>query len=86
MKERSIQDNLYLVRGVLEELGDDTEAALINLDQSKIFDRVDHHFLATVLKAVGFEPEFHKWFSMLYHNPQAVVQVNRKCSEAFAIE
>ena len=83
---RSIQDNLHLVRQILEGIKDDTEAALINLDQSKAFDRVDHRFLAAVLETAGFEPEFRKWISMLYRNPQAVVQVNGRFSEAFAIE
>ena len=39
---RSIQDNLHLIREVLEGKGDGTEAALISLDQSKAFNRVDH--------------------------------------------
>ena len=65
------------MRQIQEGIEDDTEAALINLDQSKSFDRVDHRFLA---------PEFRKWISMLYRSPQAVVQVNRGCSEVFAIE
>ena len=56
MKGRSIQDHLHLVREILERLEDDTEAALINLNQSKAFDRVDHRFLATA----GFEPKFRK--------------------------
>ena len=43
---------------------------------------VDHQFLATVLETTGFEPEFR----ILYHNPQAGVQVNGKCSKAFVIE
>ena len=76
---RSIQDNLHLVRQILEGIEDDTEAALINLDQSKAFDRVDHRFLAAVLETAGFEPEFCKWISMLYHDPLAVMQ-------AFAID
>ena len=50
VKGRSIQDNLHLIREVLEGLKDDTEAALISLDQSKAFDRVDHQFLASVLE------------------------------------
>ena len=33
MKERSTQDNLHLVRDILEGLKDDSEAALVNLDQ-----------------------------------------------------
>ena len=79
-------DNLYLVRKVLVGLKDDTKAALINLDQSKAYDMVDHRFLATVLETTGFKPDFHKWISMLYHNPQVVVQVNRERLEAFALE
>ena len=46
VKERSIQDNLPLVREILEWLKDDTKTALTNLDQSKTFDRVDHRLLA----------------------------------------
>ena len=86
VKGRSIQDNLHLIRGVLEGIEDDTEAALISLDQSKAFDRVDHRFLASVLETAGFKPEFRRWISMMYHNPQAVVQVNGRRSRVFAIE
>ena len=86
VKGRSIQDNLHLIREVLEGIEDDTEAALISLDQSKDFDRVDHRFLASVFETVGFKPEFRRWMSMMYHNPQAVVQVNGRRSEVFAIE
>ena len=41
VKGRSIQDNWHLVHEVLERIKDGTEAVLINLDQSKAFDRVD---------------------------------------------
>ena len=61
VKGRSIQDNLHLIREVLEGIEDGTEAALISLDQSKAFDRVDHRFLATVLETAGFKPEFRRW-------------------------
>ena len=86
VKGRSIQDNPHLIREVLEGLKDDTEAALISLDQSKAFDRVDYRFLATVLETAGFKPEFRRWISMMYHNPQAVVQVNGRRSRVFAVE
>ena len=86
VKGRSIQDNLFLVRQIREGIEEDTEAALINLDQSKAFNRVDHRFLATVLETAGFKPEFHKWISIMYHNPQAVVLVNGRRSGTFAIE
>ena len=86
VKGRSIQDNLHLIRQVLEGIKDDTESALISLDQSKAFDRVDHRFLASVLETAGFKPEFRRWISMMYHNPQAVVQVNGRRSGVIAIE
>ena len=86
VKGRSIQDNLHLIREVLEVIEDDTEAALISLDQSKAFDRVDHRFLASVLETVGFKPEFRRWISLMYHNPQAVVQVNGRRLRVFGIE
>ena len=35
---------------ILEGLKDGTEAALINLDQSMVFDRVSDRFLATALE------------------------------------
>ena len=37
------------------------------------------------METAKFEPEFRKWISILYHNPQAVVQVNGKRSKAFVI-
>ena len=86
VKGRSIQDNLHLICEVLKGIKDGMEAALISLDQSKAFDRVDHRFLASVLETAGFEPEFRREISMIYHNLQAVVQVNGKRSMAFAIE
>ena len=86
VKGRSIQDKLHLICEVLEEIEDGTEAALISLDQSNAFDRVDHRFLSTVLETVGFQPEFRRWISMMYRNPQAVVHVNGRRSRAFAIE
>ena len=75
-----------MIREVLEGIEDDAEAAMISLDQSKAFDRVDHRFLATVLETAGFQLEFRRWISMMYHNPQAVVQVNGRRPKAFAIE
>ena len=86
MKGRSIQDNLHLIREVLEGIEDDTEATLISLDQSKTFDWIEHRYLASVWETARFQPEFCRWISMMYHNSQAVMQVNGKRSRAFAIK
>ena len=49
-KGRSIQNNVHLARQILEGIEDDNEAMLINLDQFKAFDLVDHWCLAAVLE------------------------------------
>ena len=85
VKGRSIQDNLHLIRSIIEGTEDDAEAALISLDQSKAFDRVDHRFLGSVLEAAGFNPDFRKWIFVLYDRPTVAVQVNGKLSESFAV-
>ena len=77
---------MHLISGVQEGVQDSTEAALISLDLSKGFNRVDHLFLATVLETAGFQLEFRRWISMMYHSPQSVMQVNGRRSKAFVIE
>ena len=50
VKGKSIQDNLHLIREVLDGIKDDTEASPISLDQSKAFDRIDHRIPTGVLQ------------------------------------
>ena len=37
----------------------------------KVFDRVDHWVLATVLESARFKLEFHKWINMMYNSGAA---------------
>ena len=85
MRGRSIKSNLHLMREVLEGIDEDDEAALISLDQSKAFDRVNHRFLFRVLGAAGFQPDLCKWIGLLYERPKTVVQINGKRSRPFKI-
>ena len=62
VKCRTIQDSLHLVCTIIEKVGN---GALINLDQSKAFDRVDHGFLEFVLSAAGFRLHFCTWIHLL---------------------
>ena len=57
VKVRTIQDSLHLVCTIVEKV--DGNATLINLDQSKAFDRIDHSFLEAVLSAAGFGLHFY---------------------------
>lgn len=48
MKGRTIQSNQHLFRTILEDVKYDDKIALIISDQSKVFDRADHQYLAAV--------------------------------------
>ena len=56
VKGRTIQDSLHMVFIIIEKING--HVALINLNQSKTFDRVDHGFLEAVLSAIGFRLHF----------------------------
>ena len=83
VKGRTIQDSLHLVRTIVEKV--DGNAALINLDQSKAFDRVDHTFLEAVLSAAGFRVDFCTWIRLLYASPRVMVEVNGVRLEPFTL-
>ena len=60
-----------MVRTIIEKV--DGNATLINLDQSKAFDRVGQSFLEAVLSADGFGLHFRSWIRLLYASPGVMV-------------
>ncbi|CAM2109006.1 unnamed protein product [Caretta caretta] len=74
---RSIFDNLFLVRDLLE-LGcrDGLSFALLSLDQEKAFDRVDHGYLLGTLQVFGFGPQFVSFLRVLYASAECLVRLN----------
>ena len=85
LRGRSIQSNLHLLREVIEGVLADDEAAIISLDQSKAFDRVDHRFLFKVLEKSGFQRDYLRWVRLLYQTPKTVIQINGKQSSPFPV-
>ena len=79
VKGRTIQDSPHLVCMIVVKVNGN--AALINLDQSKVFDRVDHGFLEAALSAAGFGEHFRTWTRHLYTSPVVMVEVNGVSSE-----
>ena len=64
---RTIQDNVNLIRNLIEYTNDkNMSAAIISLDQSKAFDRVSHEYLFKVLTNFGFGPQFISLVKLLY--------------------
>lgn len=83
VKSQTIQRNLHLICMILEGAKDDKQATLINLDQSKALNRVDHHYLAAVLQAARFKLDFCQRISLLHHSSSTMVQVNGKRFRTF---
>ena len=57
--ERSIMDNLFVIWFLLDVCKlYNIDFGIVSLDQEKAFDRVDHSFLFSTLRAFGFENSF----------------------------
>lgn len=67
VKRSTTQENFHLVRTILDEKDDGTGAALVNIDQSKPFNTVDHRFLEATLVVAGFDEGFSNRQSSLFH-------------------
>lgn len=65
---RSIHDNLHLIRYFIERVGKEPgmSVVLINLDQSKAFNRVNHQYLEAVLALASFGLNFRGWITAMY--------------------
>ncbi|CAM2103812.1 unnamed protein product [Caretta caretta] len=79
---RSIFDNLFLVRDLLElRRRDGLSFALLSLDQEKAFDRVDHGYLLSTLQVFGFGPQFVSFLRVLYASAECLVRLNWTLTE-----
>ena len=83
VERRTIQEILHLVCTIIEKV--DGNALLINLDQSKVFDRDEHGFLEAILFAVGFGENFYSWIRLLYAFLEFMVEVNVINSKRFIL-
>lgn len=84
---RSILDNISLVRDVLEVarlFG--VNGGLISLDQEKAFDRVEHAYLREALEAFGFSQVFINMIEAMYCDIESVLKVNGGLSAPFRIQ
>ncbi|CAM2097649.1 unnamed protein product [Caretta caretta] len=80
--DRSIFDNLFLVRDLLElGLRDGMSFALLSLDQEKTFDRVDHRYLLSTLQVFGFGPQFVGFLWVLYASAECLFKLNWTLTE-----
>ena len=84
---KSINMFNVLMRDVIYYANDQAmTAALINLDWSKAFDRVNLDYLFCVLTRLGFDDKFVNWIKMLYVNAESSLCINGIISEPFSIK
>ena len=62
------------------------QAAMIALDQKKVFDRVDWNFLFKNIQNFGYRPEIIQKIKTVYQNIETQVKVNRHLSQAFLVK
>jgi hypothetical protein len=76
VSDRSIMDNIFLMRDLLDVCKLYSIAVgIISLDQEKAFDRVDHGFLFSTLRAFGFGEGFVALLCLLYKEAFCLVKV-----------
>lgn len=61
-------------------------AAILSLDTTKAFDRVDWHYLWHVIHRLGFGPNCLGWVRFLYVDPTARVNVNNALSKPLQLK
>lgn len=73
---RTIYDNLNLIRDIVHFSNcNDTPLAVVNLDQRKAFDNVDHNYLFNTMRAMGFGEYFISCIQLLYNDAEGLVKV-----------
>ena len=73
---RSIYDNINLIRDVIFYANvEDIPLAILNLDQKKAFDNVDHDYLFKIMKSMGFGDLFISYIKSLYEGAESLIKV-----------
>ena len=84
VKGRFIGENVAFLRDisiVAKQLN--LPAAILSLDQEKVFDRVDWGFLLSTLRHMGFGESFIKWVKLLYTDIRSAVLIDGYTSNWF---
>ena len=86
MDGRRIDYTVHLIRDIMDLINkDDSEGALIFLDQEKAFDRVEHEFLFKTMQAFGFGNGFIDCIRILYSNATTKIKVNGHLTNAIPL-
>lgn len=75
------------MRNIVERIGTKGgfSGALISLDQSKVFSKIDHHYLKAIFTVVSFGPTFRDWIAAMHSSTSLMVKVNSHLLELFCL-
>lgn len=81
-------DNIFLIRDVIDVCRSDTNVnfGIVCLDQEKAFDRVDHSYLFSALRAFGFGDGFLAWIGLLCSGAQCLVKTGAGLSQPVPVQ
>ena len=86
VKGRHIEENVRLVEDVIDYCEENNiPGAIMCIDQSKAFDRVEWEWLDRTLEVIGFGPKFRMWIKILYKNANSCILTNGFVSKSFKI-
>ena len=84
---RYIYNNVNLIRDSLMYCNSNySPLALLNLDQQKAFDNVDHEYLFKTLSAMGFGPVFISYVKLMYSGTESMIKVGGSITSPFSFE
>lgn len=73
---RTINDNICLIKNVIDYSNcNNSPLAVVNLDQKKAFDNVEHGYLTSTMRAMGFGDKFISYINLLYRGAESLVKV-----------
>ena len=74
---RCILDNVVITRDIIDYCeAEELQSAIINTNQEKAFDRVNHTYLNLTLGRFGFGDHFKSWIKLLYQQRGSHIIVN----------
>ena len=86
MKEQSIFDQVKTSKLVIEYMSrTNRKGAIVTLDQEKVYDKILHPYLWSVLRRFKFPKSFIKTVQALYEGAETTLMVNGEMSNLFLI-
>ncbi|CAF4543415.1 unnamed protein product [Rotaria sp. Silwood2] len=80
---RTIHDNVHTIRSIIECYSRNHEPiGVVQWDQEKAFDRINHDYLVELLRRFGFGRDFISWIKLLYTNATFRIKINNAISDS----